>query len=108
MRLKKPPFPVALAAAALAAAGLAACLHGCRHLVNDLGGYSDPIPPNAPPPVAPTFSVSAAELPSPMTFIVYGDMRFTSVSEIEASRPAARRALVERVAAEQPGALFLT
>jgi hypothetical protein len=107
MRLKKPPFPIALAAAGLAAAGLA-CLHGCRHLVNDLGGYSDPIPPNAPAPVAPTFSVSAAELPSPMTFIVYGDMRFTSVSEIEASRPAARRALVERVTAEQPGALFLT
>jgi len=93
---------------ALAAAALGACLASCQHLSHDLSGNSEPIPPDVAPPVAPTFAVPAAELPSPMTFIVYGDMRFTSVSEIEASRPVPRQALVERVAAEQPGALFVT
>lgn len=67
-----------------------------------------PSPPPTTASAAPTFAVSDAELPSPLTFIVYGDMRFTSPGETEASRPLARRALVEGVAAEQPAALFLT
>ncbi len=79
-------------------------LGACSHLSGD----TDPIPPRGPPPVRATFEVPDAALPTPMTFIAYGDTRFTAVSETEASRPGPRRALVERVAAEQPAALFLT
>jgi len=83
-------------------------LAGCRHLSSELSGDHDPIPPPPPPAVRATFVVTPEALPSPTTFIVYGDMRFTSPTEVEASRPAARQALVARVAAEQPAALFLT
>lgn len=79
-------------------------LAACRQL----SGEADPIPPPPPTPVPTTFAVPGAELPSPLAFIVYGDMRFTNPAETEATSPAARRALVERVAAEQPAALFLT
>lgn len=44
---------------------------------------------------------------SPLVFIAYGDMRFTDPAEGAASSPRARRALVARVAAERPAALFL-
>jgi hypothetical protein len=80
-------------------------LGACTHQSAD----RDPIPPpSAPPPVRATFEIAQAALSSPTTFIVYGDMRFTAASETEASRPAARRALAARIAAEQPAALFLT
>lgn len=41
-------------------------------------------------------------------FVVYGDMRFTAPTEISASVPGARRALVERIAALKPQAVLLT
>jgi hypothetical protein len=41
-------------------------------------------------------------------FIVYGDMRFTDTSEMQASQPGPRHALVAAIAAERPDALFLT
>jgi 3',5'-cyclic AMP phosphodiesterase CpdA len=53
------------------------------------------------------FSVDP-EAGKPLMFIVYGDMRFTASSETVASSPGARRALVAKVAAEKPDALFLT
>ena len=63
----------------------AAILAGCEHLVEA------PLPIQAPPepPVAATFSVTAnADLPDPLVFIVYGDMRFTSGSiEYTAANP---------------------
>ena len=62
--------------------------------------------PSAAAPAA--FVVAAAQLKQPTTFIVYGDMRFTDVSETTASRPGPRHALVARIAAEKPDALFLT
>jgi len=43
----------------------------------------------------------------PLRFIAYGDMRFTAMTEKEASSPAARQALVAQVAAETPVAVFL-
>jgi acid phosphatase type 7 len=55
----------------------------------------------------PTFRVS---LPADHAarFVVYGDMRFTSPTEVEASRPKVRQALVAEIAREAPDAVFLT
>jgi 3',5'-cyclic AMP phosphodiesterase CpdA len=64
--------------------------------------------PRAPTAAADAFAVDVAELHRPTTFIVYGDMRFTDVSETTASRPGPRRALVAKIAAERPDAVFLT
>ena len=62
---------------------------------------------DAPLRAAPTFSVPQNGLPDPLVLIAYGDMRFTSGSETEASSPDARRALVARIAAENPAAVFI-
>lgn len=58
-------------------------------------------------PATPTFTVAAADLPTPLVMVAYGDMRFTTTAETAASNPAARQALVARVAKEHPAALFL-
>lgn len=54
-----------------------------------------------------TFSVPDAALPTPLIMVAYGDMRFTDPSELSATSPAARQALVAKVAAEHPAAIFL-
>jgi hypothetical protein len=54
------------------------------------------------------FTVPDAQLHSPLSFILYGDMRFTDPKETEATAPGPRRALVAKVAAEPVDALFLT
>jgi hypothetical protein len=56
---------------------------------------------------APTFSVPDAGLPDPLVLVAYGDMRFTQTTETEASNPRAREALVAKIAAENPAAIFL-
>ena len=61
----------------------------------------------APARAATTFSVPASVLPDPTVFIAYGDMRFTQTSETAATTPAVRQALVARIAAENPAALFI-
>jgi acid phosphatase type 7 len=58
-------------------------------------------------PAATTFSVPAAGLSDPLVLIAYGDVRFTVSSETVASSPPARQALVARIAAESPAALFI-
>jgi acid phosphatase type 7 len=60
-----------------------------------------------PAPAQPTFTVQQRDLPTPLVMVAYGDMRFTAPSETDATSPPARRALVAKVAAEQPAALFL-
>jgi hypothetical protein len=55
----------------------------------------------------PTFAVSDNELPEKLVLIAYGDMRFTDPSETAATQPAVRRALIAKVAAEHPAAIFL-
>jgi hypothetical protein len=55
----------------------------------------------------PTFSVPQRDLPTPLVMVAYGDMRFTTASETDASSPPARRALIAKVAAERPAAIFL-
>jgi hypothetical protein len=56
---------------------------------------------------APTFTVPASALMTPQVIVTYGDMRFTDPNETAATNPAARRALVARVAAEHPAAILL-
>src|SRR5208282_2517831 len=61
----------------------------------------------APLRAATTFSVPQSALPDPPVLIAYGEMRFTQPGETLASSPAARQALVARVAAEHPAAIFI-
>jgi hypothetical protein len=56
---------------------------------------------------AATFSVPDADLPDPLVLVAYGDMRFTDPSETGATSPVARRALVGKIAAEDPAAIFI-
>jgi acid phosphatase type 7 len=68
-------------------------------------------PPPAPElSTAPTqvLSVPDSELHNPLVFVIYGDMRFTDPGETVAASPGPRQALVDKVAAEHPDALFLT
>ena len=84
--------------------GLAASLTGCIRapvaLQPKLGA------PHRPAVMA-TFRVADASLPTPLVFVAYGDTRFTSPAETKASNPAARLALVARVAHEDPAAIFV-
>lgn len=61
----------------------------------------------AAPPAAATFTIPAADLPEPLVLVAYGDMRFTDSLEVHASNPGARKALVEKIAAENPAAIFI-
>lgn len=63
-------------------------------------------PLHAEPPSA-TFTVPDADLPGPLVLVAYGDMRFTDAAQTGASNPEARRALVTKVAAENPAAVFI-
>jgi hypothetical protein len=56
----------------------------------------------------PLFSIGARAAHRSLEFIVYGDMRFTAPTELTASVPGARKALVERIAELKPDAVFLT
>ena len=61
----------------------------------------------APAPATPTFSVPDRDLAEPLVLVAYGDMRFTAPAETDATNPAVRQALVAKVAAEKPAAIFL-
>jgi len=63
---------------------------------------------HGPAPGAPATFRAASATAEPLRFIVYGDMRFTAASETQASVPAARQALIARIAAEAPAAVLLT
>jgi hypothetical protein len=56
---------------------------------------------------ATTFTVPNADLPDPLVLVAYGDMRFTTTSETSAASPVARQALVAKIAAENPAAIFI-
>jgi len=61
----------------------------------------------APAHAATTFTVRDADLPDPLVLVAYGDMRFTSPTESGATSPVARQALVAKIAAENPAAIFI-
>ena len=56
---------------------------------------------------AATFNIPDSALPDPLLLIAYGDIRFTQANETQASSPKARRALVAKIAAENPAAIFI-
>jgi acid phosphatase type 7 len=68
------------------------------HLAVILGG---------PVGAATTFQIPDAVLSDPLILIAYGDIRFTQSGETAASSPSARRALVAKIAAENPAAIFI-
>jgi hypothetical protein len=53
------------------------------------------------------FQVADRDLHGPVTIIAYGDMRFTDPSNVTATNPSVRQALVVRVAKENPDAVLL-
>jgi hypothetical protein len=64
-------------------------------------------PLRAESPAKATFTIAASELADPLVIVAYGDMRFTDSAELHASNPGARRALVGKIAAENPAAIFI-
>jgi len=70
-----------------------------------IGGLR-PLSAQVPATVAADFRVDPAPN-EPFRFVAYGDMRFTATSETDASHPNARQALVARVTADAPAAIFL-
>jgi hypothetical protein len=91
----------------LAVVGICA-VSGCLHAT---GAHEPRAPQIAAPPAAlhptATFSVPDAALPESLVVIAYGDIRFTNPTETSATSPAARRALIAKVAEEHPEAVFL-
>src|ERR1700676_5061148 len=53
----------------------------------------------------PRLEVAVADPSAPLTFIAYGDTRFTQRDGV--ANPVARRALVAKVASEKPTAIFI-
>lgn len=55
----------------------------------------------------PSFRVEDKQLPSALTFITYGDQRFTDPSNTRSANPRVREWLAAKVASEKPAALIL-
>ena len=61
----------------------------------------------APAGAASNFQIPDSALPDPLVVIACGDTRFTAAGETAASSPTARQALVAKIAAENPAAIFI-
>lgn len=55
----------------------------------------------------PTFRIMDDQLKTPVSFIAYGDMRFTDPANRKATNPTIRKWLVQKIAEEAPAAVFL-
>lgn len=55
----------------------------------------------------PTFRFADASLPDPLTFILYGDQRFTDPANVTVTNPRVRLWLVKKLAEEHPAAIIL-
>jgi len=55
----------------------------------------------------PTFRIDDSRLPKPLTFIAYGDQRFTDPANRKSADPKVRQWLANRIAAEKPAAIIL-
>jgi hypothetical protein len=86
----------------LAGLGLALLASGC---VGPTPLLQPPARALAEPPLV---TIADAALRTPLTFVAYGDTRFTSPAEANASWPLVRQALVARIASERPAALLLS
>lgn len=64
-------------------------------------------PHSGSPRAATTFSVPDRDLPEPLVLVAYGDMRFTKITETDATNPRVRLALIAKIAAEKPAAVFI-
>ena len=56
----------------------------------------------------PTFRIADVELSRPVTFIAYGDMRFTDPANTTSTNPRVRKFLVEQIAREKPDAISIS
>jgi hypothetical protein len=74
------------------------CLRAVLWLAVILGGRAG---------AATTFQIPDSALPIPLVLVAYGDIRFTAAGETAATSPTARRALVAKIAAENPAAIFI-
>ena len=101
MRLRVTCAGMALIVAGLSFAGVKASRGQVR------ASQSDPSKNVAADAAGPTFSVRQEDLHVPATVVAYGDMRFTDPSNITATNPAARKALVRRIGEEHPDAVLL-
>jgi len=55
----------------------------------------------------PTFRFADGSLPTPLTFIVYGDQRLTDPANVVSADPKSRAWLANEIAAEHPAAIVL-
>jgi acid phosphatase type 7 len=55
----------------------------------------------------PTFRVADNQLPSPVSFIAYGDQRFTDPANVTATDPRVRKWLASKIAEAKPAAIVL-
>ena len=55
----------------------------------------------------PTFRIGDHQLPKPMTFIAYGDQRFTDPANTRQTNPRIRQWLVNQIAKERPGVVIM-
>ena len=55
----------------------------------------------------PTFKYADNELPSPLTFVAYGDTRFTDPADVTNTNPRVRQWLVKKIADEMPAAILV-
>src|SRR5580704_10936474 len=55
----------------------------------------------------PTFRIADSQLPTPLTFIAYGDQRFTDPANTTATNPRIRQWLVNQIASEHPSAVTM-
>ena len=71
------------------------------------GSQADSSASSAAAPSGPTFTISQQDLRTSTTVVAYGDMRFTDPSNVTATSPVARKALVQRISEEKPDAILL-
>jgi len=55
----------------------------------------------------PTFRVADSQLPNPLTFVAYGDQRFTDPANVKSADPRVRAWLANQIAKEKPAAVVL-
>jgi acid phosphatase type 7 len=55
----------------------------------------------------PTFRIPDNQLPNPLTFVAYGDQRFTDPSNTRSANPRIRQWLANQIASEKPAAVIL-